>query len=332
MAGDHGGAEAADQQGDHREDARLGEHRDADGQANAHQALDDRPLRALKTYQHPAALVGRGPAGPGGHAQGHEPHDDTAGPAAANAAQGGQAEVPVDQDVVQRDVQQQAQAANDHARAGAAQAVAVAAQHIVEGNAGEAEGNTLQVAHARLDQLRIDLHHLQDRFGADQQATGDQTDRDCQPQGLAHQWPDFAVLTGAKALRHLGGGGQQDAGHQQEHRNPDRVAQSHRRQVARADPAGHDRIDEAHGGGGQLGDDDRCGQQQQAAQFGAYARGAGQGRGKGVAGLRCHKTGVQKGAQSRLVYALTHWSGNLSGAFVCGWISAPAWAYTAHPR
>ncbi len=49
VPGDHGGAEAADQQGDDREDARLGEHGNADGQADAQQALDHRPLRPVET-------------------------------------------------------------------------------------------------------------------------------------------------------------------------------------------------------------------------------------------------------------------------------------------
>ncbi|MNH19996.1 hypothetical protein D3C79_797480 [compost metagenome] len=127
----------------------------------------------------------------------------------------------VDQHVVQRNVQQQAQAANDHAWTGAAETIAVAAQYVVQGDTGKAEGDALQITHARIDQLRVDVHHLQDRLGADQQGAGNQADTHCQPQGLAYQWADLALLACTKALCHFRGGGQEDAGHQQEHRNPD---------------------------------------------------------------------------------------------------------------
>ncbi|MNE35633.1 hypothetical protein D3C80_1294060 [compost metagenome] len=113
----------------------------------------------------------------------------------------------------------------------------------------------MQVAHAGVDQLRVDLHQLQDRLRANQQAAGNQPDKQCQPQGLAHQWADLGVLAGAEALCDLGCGGQEDAGHQQEHRNPDRVAQCHGGQVTWAYPPGHDGIDKAHGSSGQLRDD-----------------------------------------------------------------------------
>ncbi|MNT25273.1 hypothetical protein D3C72_1607850 [compost metagenome] len=108
---------------------------------------------------------------------------------------------------------------------------------------------------------------MQDRLGAKQQAAADQADTQCQPQRLAYQRADFVELCGAKALRDLGCGCQQNAGHQQVDRNPDRVAQGHRGQVSRADAAGHHRIDEAHGRGSQLRDHDGQGQAEQALEF-----------------------------------------------------------------
>ncbi|MNJ61697.1 hypothetical protein D3C77_575020 [compost metagenome] len=120
----------------------------------------------------------------------------------------------------------------------------------------------MQVAQARFDQLRIDLHHLQDRLGANQQGTGNQADGDCQPQCLADQWTDFSMLPGTKALGYFRRGSKQNAGHEQEHRNPDRVAQRDGCKIARAHPTGHHRIDEAHGRGGQLRNDYRRCQQQ----------------------------------------------------------------------
>ncbi|MNY11882.1 hypothetical protein D3C86_1449340 [compost metagenome] len=106
MPGHHGGAETADQQGDDREDAGLGEDGDTDRQANADQALDHGPFRPVEAHQHTGAGIERGPEGPAGHAQRHEPHHDAAGPAATNTAQGRCAEMAIDQRVVQRDVQQ----------------------------------------------------------------------------------------------------------------------------------------------------------------------------------------------------------------------------------
>ncbi|MCY1365573.1 hypothetical protein D9M69_524240 [compost metagenome] len=149
----------------------------------------------------------------------------------------------------------------------------------------------MQVTHARLDQLRIDFHPVQDRLGTEQQAAADQPDTQCEPQRLAYQRADFVKLPGAKALRDLGCGCQQDAGHQQVDRNPDRVAQGHRCQVPWADAAGHHRIDEAHGRGGQLRDHDRQGQAEQALEFQAN-RGRAWGGGSVSHGI--HKRSVQR--------------------------------------
>ncbi|MNP06241.1 hypothetical protein D3C76_982150 [compost metagenome] len=98
---------------------------------------------------------------------------------------------------------------------------------------------------------------------------------------------------GTEALGDFRRGGQQRAGHQQEHRHPDRVAQRHRRQVARPDPAGHHRIDEAHRRGGQLRDHDRQGQAEQVFQLQADPGGAGEGRAGGVVGHGVQGQNVQ---------------------------------------
>ena len=65
----HVGAEAADQQCDHRKDARFREHSDADGQADIDQALDRGPLRPLETAEHFAGFIDHCAPHPASHAQ-----------------------------------------------------------------------------------------------------------------------------------------------------------------------------------------------------------------------------------------------------------------------
>ncbi len=120
---------------------------------------------------------------------------------------------------------------------------------------------------------------MQDRLGVVQDQPGAEADHQRQPEGLAHDRADLRRGPGTVVLGDLGRGGEQDAGHQQEYRHPDRVAQCHGSQVPRADAPGHHRIDEAHGGMRQLGDDDRQGQSQQVAHFQQDARRPGEGRG-----------------------------------------------------
>ena len=127
VAGHHVLVEPADQQGDHREDARLGEHRDADRQADRHQRADGRAIRPLPAREQLAGAVDRGLVHPEQHAEKHEPHHRAGGPAAAGAAHLRHAEVAVDQRVVDRDVQQQPADPQHHARPGPSQAVGVAA-------------------------------------------------------------------------------------------------------------------------------------------------------------------------------------------------------------
>ncbi|MNF28653.1 hypothetical protein D3C84_93380 [compost metagenome] len=176
---------------------------------------------------------------------------------------------------------------------------------------------------------------MQDRFGIEQQRTGADPHGNRQPQGLTHQGADLGMLAGTEALGDFRGGGQQNAGHQQKHRHPDRVAQRHGSQVARANTASHDRIDEAHGGGCQLRDDDGRGQGEQATQFCMDAGRASQGGFGSIGGNGIHRRGIHKtGAENRGVYALTRESGNSAdsgtGQNVSrGWDKLARNAYTA---
>ncbi|MNZ84990.1 hypothetical protein D3C78_1037650 [compost metagenome] len=219
----------------------------------------------------------------------------------------------IDQRIVQRDVEQQAAQANDHAWAGAAHAIAVAAQYVIEGNARQAEGDTVQVAHARFDQLWVDFHPVQDRLCAEQQAAAHQSDTECQPQGLACQRTDLVELLCTKALGNLGCGRQQHAGHQQVNRDPDRIAQGHRSQVPWAHPAGHHRIDETHGRGGQLRDDDRHGQAKQPFELQANPGRTGEGGSGEAVSHRIHRRSVQKVLMHKAAHStpLTQRSGKL---------------------
>ncbi|MNQ80554.1 hypothetical protein D3C85_955390 [compost metagenome] len=176
---------------------------------------------------------------------------------------------------------------------------------------------------------------MQDRFGAEQDAGRHQTHHQRQPQRLTHDRANLAVRAGAEALGDFRRGGQQCAGHQQKHRHPDRVAQRHGSQVARANTASHDRIDEAHGGGCQLRDDDGRGQGEQATQFCMDAGRASQGGFGSIGGNGIHRRGIHKtGAENRGVYALTRESGNSAdsgtGQNVSrGWDKLARNAYTA---
>jgi len=156
----------------------------------------------------------------------------------------------------------------------------------------------VQVAHGRLDQVGLDLHGMQDRLGAQQQQRAAEADHHGQPQRLAHQRPDLGEFARAITLGNFRRGGQQSTGHQQVHRDPDRITQAHRRQVLRAHAPGHHRIDEAHRGGCQLANHDRQGQRQQATHFPADAGGAGEGSGGSVHVQVSNKKAVARTADS----------------------------------
>ena len=304
MARHHRGTQAANQQRNHRKYARLGKDRDADRQAHAEQALEDRPFWPFKMAVDLARLVDGASISPGRHAQRHKPHHNGRGPAAAHATHCRNAKVAIDKDVVDRDIQGQGAEPQDHAWPGFAQAITEIAQHAIQAHGGHAAGDPVQVPHAGCNQLRIDLHQVQQRFCADQDQRRTQAGDQGQPQGLAYDRADFAVGIGAKTLGDLGGGRQQNTRHQQKHWHPDRVAQCHGGQVPRADAPGHHRIDKAHGRGGDLRNDDGERQRQQRAHFGAHPCRAADSNGGGGLGHRVHRlasTGLN--AQSRGLYA-----------------------------
>lgn len=79
VAGYYLGAQAADQQGDYREDAGFGEDGNANRQANRQQALLYSRLQPVIALEYLAgAVVGR-PADPPEHTQQHGPHDQAGG-------------------------------------------------------------------------------------------------------------------------------------------------------------------------------------------------------------------------------------------------------------
>ena len=181
MPGDHGGAERADQQGDHREDARLGEYRDTDRHADRQQPAEFGPGGAVKTLEQPAGSVIFGTAYPEQHGQGHEQHDQPGCPAAADAAHGRHAELAVDEDVIERDVQQQAEDADHHAGPSVPEAVAVAAQHLVQRHRRKAARHGAQIGHAGFDQCLLDLQQMQHRLGVPHQHRSQAADTHAHP-------------------------------------------------------------------------------------------------------------------------------------------------------
>ena len=144
---------------------------------------------------------------------------------------------------------------------------------MIQRHGRKAAGHGLQVTHGGRDQRCIDTHQAQHGFAVPEQQAAQAARQQGQPERLAYQWADAGVLAGAKAHCNLGCGGQQDAGHQQEQRYPQRVAKGYGSQVGGTDPAGHEGVDEAHGGMCQLGDDDGHGEAEQGAQLVADALG-----------------------------------------------------------
>ena len=179
MARDNRRPQAGDQQRDHGKDAGFSKHGHANRHAYAEQAFDNCPFWPFKVAIDLARLVDRPAVGPNHHAHGHEPHHDGRRPATANAAHGGHAEVAVDKHVVNRDIQRQPQETQYHARLGLAQTIAETAQYTVNPYGRHATGDTVQIAHARLNQFWRYVHYMQQRFGADQQKGGTQPGNQC---------------------------------------------------------------------------------------------------------------------------------------------------------
>gem|GEM_PF-6372971 len=239
----------------------------ADGHADRQQATKHRPARALEVGEQLACLIGRRTLHPDGHGGQHEQHHQCRGYAATHTTQRRHTELAVDEHVVQRDVQQQAENADDHARPWVTQSVAEATQYLIQRHGREAAGDGAQVCHGWIDQGGFDLHQMQHRLRVPHQQCTADADANAHPQGLAHQRADFGVMPGAEALGNVGCGGQGNAADQQVDRHPDRVAQRDGSQVVRTDAAGHHGIDKAHGSAGQLSDHHGQGEGEEGAQF-----------------------------------------------------------------
>ncbi|CAM5444739.1 hypothetical protein SSTU70S_03070 [Stutzerimonas stutzeri] len=252
----------------------FGEHRDTDRQTDREQGAEHRPARPFEVGEQLARSIRRGAAYPEQHGQQHEQHDQRRCDTAANTAECRRAELAVDEDVVERDIQQQAENPDHHARARVAEAVAVATQHLVQPDRRKAAGNGAQVAHAGIDQRGFDVHPVQHRLGVPHQDGAQAAEAAAHPQRLAHQRADLAVVSGAETLRHVRCGCQDHAGQEQKNRHPDGIAQGHCRQIVRTDPTRHHRIDEAHRRVGQLSDHHRQGKGEEGAQLGPHPAGS----------------------------------------------------------
>ena len=133
MAGDRDDPQWRHQQRHHGEQSDFEEQRQRYRHADADQALQRRPVWAAEIagLAFDVALRRRA-LHVAAHHQEHDPVDAAGGDAAADAAQLRHAEFAVDEDVVDRDIHQQAEEADHHAGLGFGQPLALVAHHLEE--------------------------------------------------------------------------------------------------------------------------------------------------------------------------------------------------------
>ncbi len=141
---------------------------------------------------------------------------------AADAAEFRHAELAVDEDVVDRDIHQQAEEADHHAGLGFRQPLALVAHHLEEQVARRPPHDGVQVADGFIRQLRIDVvHHVDDELAVIQHDDQQYGDAGGQPKTLAHLMADTIAAAGTVELSDNRGQRQQQTVAEQDGRQPD---------------------------------------------------------------------------------------------------------------
>ena len=264
MGRHHRGPQPGEEEGDEREDRTLDEQRQTERQTQAEVAPHRRPGRGrrVRPRRREQAAGARQPA-PGeqpGQAQGHDQQGQGRGPAAADPAEFRQAEPTVDEERVGDDVHRQADKAGEHGQPRPGQAVAAALEGEEHPAQRQSPADGEQVAGGDRDHLGAHPHpHHERSHGPEQrheQHPGRETDGHAQADGAAHR----RRVAAAVGLGDQGRDRALQAEQEEKDREEQRRAHRHRRQVDTGVAAGHDRVDEAHGGLGQLGEEQGQGQ------------------------------------------------------------------------
>ena len=263
----HHRPQRSQEQRDNRKHAGFYENGKADWHANAQNVTDALPVRF-----HPVCQYMEGPEGLA-VVQVHQQGDGRrsvrqgGGPAATHAPHGRQAELSVDENVVQGQVDQGAEHRKCHDHPGVPEPVRQASQGVHQQHGGNAPGEGIQVALGYACGGGLHLQHRQHRLyvGQQQHHHYGAGQGDVQPlPGSRHDLAGGAgtVVAGNDRLQRA-----EHAHEKQEQRHPQAAADADTGQVFGTGVAGHHGIDDTIGHLGQLGNQDGAAQNSQGFPF-----------------------------------------------------------------
>ncbi|MBI4985256.1 MAG: hypothetical protein HZC24_07920 [Rhodocyclales bacterium] len=250
---------------DEGEGGDVGEKGHADRQAQPQQRGDGGAVGRGERRAEAEFAVGRLRQHPAPGQRRRRPSDERGRHGGARPAQRRHAEAAVHEQQIQRQFEQQREEIEHHHRPRPADAVRQAIEEAKGEGRRHAPGRSVEIsAHLRLDR-RLQFRECDEGLGKTQQQDGDEGERQRHPGALMDLAPDRVRAPGAVQMRHQRRHCQQHAHQRHVHRDLDRGADAHRRQVDRRQPTRHGGIDGAVRHHRQLGDKDRPGQPREFA-------------------------------------------------------------------
>ena len=198
MARDVDNPQWRNQQRNDRKQSDFEKQRQRNRQSQLHQAFKHVQVRSAEAFIATDIAHRTGATYPGDHAEEHHPVNGCRRHAAADAAQLRHAKVAVDKDIVNGNIDQQADKSHHHPRFGFRQAFALVTSDLEEEVAGGAPQQRAQVAYRFFSEGRVDIvHRADDVPGVPQHDHNQQRNESRQPEPLTNLMGNAVAAAGA---------------------------------------------------------------------------------------------------------------------------------------
>ena len=271
MPGDHHWPQRRQEQCNYRKHAGFHEDGEADGHADAQDVANAGPVGLHPIGNQMKLAEGLAAVQVDQHGDGGDTVGDGCGPATANAAHGGKPEFAVNEDVVQRQINQGAENGKRHDHPGMSQTVGQAPEGVNQQQGGYAPGKGVQITLGDAGGVRVEFQQGQDGVDIGQQQRhhhgAGRRNVDALPGG-GHDLLGGAgtVVAGNDRLQ-----GAEHTHEKQEKRHPQAAADTHGREIFGTGVAGHHGIDHTIGHLRHLGNQNRAAQNSQGFPLGQHA-------------------------------------------------------------